>query len=250
MAVLTEIAVGDHRVEALVARPTTTGAPWPGVLLFMDAFGLRPQIARMADRVASWGYLVLAPNTLYRGGTVEQLRPAGDLHDPAVMGPHFARVKPMIAALDAEAIAHDGPAYTAALRAQTGVREGGIGVVGYCMGARVATRVACLDPTVVACAGFHGGGLATDAADSPHRSLPSARAAFLYGHADSDAGMDPQAQVRLTDALDAAGLRYRADVYEGASHGYTMADSPMYDEAASERHFGELRELFAATLAG
>ena len=49
-------------------------------------------------------------------------------------------------------------------------------------------------------------------------------------------------------ALDDAGARYRAEVYEGAQHGYTMADTPAHDEVARERHFGELRGLLERTL--
>ena len=100
------------------------------------------------------------------------------------------------------------------------------------MGARLAVRTADLDPEVAAVGGFHGGGLVTDAEDSPHRGLPTARAEFVFGHADNDRSMPPEAIVTLGEALRGAGLTASNEVYEGAAHGYSMSDTSMYDEAA------------------
>ena len=123
-----------------------------------------------------------------------------------------------------------------------------MGVTGYCMGARLAVRSANLDPDVVAVGGFHGGGLVTDADDSPHRGLSRARAEFVFGHADNDRSMGPEAIETLGETLRSAGLTASNEVYEGAAHGYSMADTPMYDEAATERHFAQLQALLARTL--
>jgi carboxymethylenebutenolidase len=124
-----------------------------------------------------------------------------------------------------------------------------VGVVGYCMGARLAVRAAGLSPEVVAaCGGFHGGGLVTDAPDSPHLAVARARAEFVFGHADQDRSMPPEAVTALGEALTSAGLTHTNEVYAGAAHGYTMADTAPYDEAATERHFEALRGLLARTL--
>ena len=124
-----------------------------------------------------------------------------------------------------------------------------MGTVGYCMGARLAVRAATGHPAdVAACGGFHGGGLVTDDPDSPHRGLPSARAEFVFGHADNDRSMGADAVAALGAALDDAGLTARNEVYPGAGHGYTMADTAVFDETATERHFRELAALFARTL--
>lgn len=247
MRELIEIRVATERVEAIVATPDETDAH-PGVLLFMDAFGLRPQIEAMADRIASWGYVVLAPNTLYRSGRVAKVSPPADLRDPDTVAKVFARVMPMVGRLDGAAAAVDVPAYVAALRALPQCAPGAIGVTGYCMGARLATRAAGLDASIAACGGFHGGRLATDDPDSPHRGLSHARAAFVYGHADEDAGMDAEAQSRLDAALVEAGVRHTTAVYPGARHGFTMADTGAYDAQAAQRHYAELEALLRDTL--
>ena len=81
----------------------------------------------------------------------------------------------------------------------------------------------------------------TEDADSPHRRIADARAEFVFGHADHDRSMPPEAVAELGRALDAAGLTHTNEVYAGAAHGYSMADTAPYDEAATERHFAELR---------
>ena len=244
---LIEIPVPDGTAEAYVAHPPSGHGP--GVLFFMDAIGVRPRIADMCDRIASWGYVVLAPNVFYREGTAEEVGPHADLTAPGEREAFFAQAMPRVPALTSDKAVPDIEAYVEALRATDGVGEGPIGVTGYCMGARLALRAAAAHPgDVAAVGGFHGGGLVTDAPDSPHRGLGDARASFVFGHADQDRSMPAEAVATLGDALAAAGLMASNVIYPGAAHGYTMADTPMYDEPATERHFGELRELFEREL--
>jgi carboxymethylenebutenolidase len=237
----------DGTAEAYVAHPES--AAGPGVLFLMDAIGLRPQIADMCDRIASWGYVVLAPNTLYRSGTAAETSPTTDLRAPGAREEFFHHVGPRLAALTTPRVEADLVAYTAALARLDGVvTDAPFGATGYCMGARLAVRAACLDQRYAAVGGFHGGGLATEDPDSPHRGLPQARAEFVFGHADGDRSMGPQAVARLGAALDDAGLSASNEVYAGAAHGYSMADTSVYDEAATERMFTELEALFARAL--
>jgi carboxymethylenebutenolidase len=248
----TELELPDGGVaEAYVARPSGEGAgegDHPGVLFFMDAIGLRPQIAEMCQRIADWGYVVLAPNVFHRNGRAEDLAPKVDLTQPGEREAFFKGAMPRVRALTADLAEQDIPAYLAALRSLEGVADGPVGATGYCMGARLAIRAANLDPGVAAVGGFHGGGLVTDAEDSPHRGLGDARAEYVFGHADQDRSMPPEAVETLGKALAEAGLTASNEVYEGAAHGYSMADTPMYDEAAAERHFAELEALFDRAL--
>jgi carboxymethylenebutenolidase len=248
MGHLVEVPVPDGVAEAWLSRPDAAG-PHPGVLLFMDAFGIRPQIEQMAERIAGWGYVVLAPNVFHREGTVEELAPDVDLRAPGAREEYIPAAMKRVGALTRRLAERDVPAYVDALRAQPAVAPGPIGTTGYCMGARLAMRAACLRPDdVAACAGFHGGGLVNQDADSPHHGLPQARAEFYLAHADGDRSMTPEAIARLDGALDDAGLRHTTEVYAGAGHGYTMADTSAYDEAAAERHFAALRSLLDRTL--
>ena len=248
MRPLIEIPAADGTAEAIVARPDD--GTHPGVLLWMDAIGLRPRIEEMADRIASWGYVVLAPNTFYRLGTAAEMspQPGTDLTDPDQRAAYGQKSSPRVAELTKERTEADVAPFVAALRALPGVADGPIGTTGYCMGAKHATRAACVDPSVAACGGFHGAQVASDEPDSPHLSLGAARAEFVYGHADHDRSMPPEMVARLDAALAEHGLTAMTAVYPDAPHGYTMSDTSSYQEAGAERHFAELEALFARTL--
>jgi len=172
--------------------------------------------------------------------------PLPDLSDPDARGPFFQQLRPLMDALTPEAIEQDGKAYLDYL---AGVASEPFALTGYCMGARVALRIAATYPDrVAAVAGFHGGGLVTDAPDSPHLLVGSLQAEVYFGHADNDQSNSPEQIAALDQALEDAGVTYRSDVYEGAIHGYTMSDMPVYDEEAAERHFRELFTLLEGTL--
>lgn len=244
-----EIPAADGTAEAYIAGHEV-GETRPGVLFFIDAIGLRLQIERMVDRIAEWGYTVLAPNLFYRTGGASSLAPTTDLREKGAREAFFATVGPRMRDLTSERVRRDITVYIEVLRSLPAVAPSGIGVTGYCMGARVATYAAGDHPDdVVAVGGFHGGRLVTDAEDSPHLGLVNARAEFIYGHAENDGSMPPEAVERLGSALRSHGLSASNEIYPGAAHGYTMADTSAYDEAAAERHFAELRALFGRALA-
>ncbi|MGW5382429.1 dienelactone hydrolase family protein [Nocardia sp. NPDC003963] len=234
------------------AEAYVAGDSGPGVLLYQDAIGLRPQIERIADRIASWGYVVLAPNVFWRDGRAVDLAPAGDLNDPAIRQAFFASgVMDRVHGLTPEILRADGEVWLAALHGLPGVTGQAVGATGYCFGGRAALRLAAHRPGEVAAIGmFHTGGIVTDEPDSPHLEVPAVRAAVLAGHADNDSSNTPEQIAAFDSALQAAGIDFRTAVYPGAVHGYTMADTAAYQEAGAERHYRELRELFARTLTG
>jgi carboxymethylenebutenolidase len=236
---IVDIDVPDGVADAYLARHDEN--PHPGVLFIMDAYGLRPTIHQMADRIAADGYIVLAPNVFYRAGRSPVL-PIPDLSDPEQRTGFFQSLRPLIDELTPERLAADGEAYLDYL-AQAG-GPGPVAITGYCMGARVGWRIAVSHPNrVKALAGFHAGGLVTDAPDSPHRSAGEVQAELYFGFADQDPSMTAEQIETLRQALDEGKVRYLAEVYEGAQHGFTMADTPAYSEAARERHFRDLGAL-------
>ena len=127
--------------------------------------------------------------------------------------------------------------------------SGPVATAGYCVGAAFALRLGGQFPErVSAVGGFHGGNLVTEAEDSPHLAIDPAEAAYCFGHADRDPYMPPEAVAALEEALARAGSAHVNEVYEGAPHGYSMADTSTYDAAAAERHFAALRELLGEAL--
>jgi carboxymethylenebutenolidase len=231
------------------AEAYLSGSPGdPGVLFYVDAIGLRPRIEQMVDRIASWGYVVLAPHVFYRDGTAAELAPDGDLREPGARDAFFAGgVMDRVGALTPDKAARDAEAWLAALQAEAGA--GPVGTTGYCMGARLAVRLAGQFPgTVAAVGGFHGAGLVADDPASPHHAIAASTAAYAFGHADQDRSMPEEAVAALGRALTDAGRPHLNEIYAGAAHGYSMADTSVYDEAAAERHFDSLRSLLDRTL--
>lgn len=244
---LVDVPVPGGSAEAHLSLPPDGHGP--GVLFVMDAIGLRPQIAAMCERIASWGYTVLAPNVFHREGTVAELMPTGDLRTPEGRDAFMQLAMPRVGHLTSDLSRPDVAAYLEHLRGLDATDDGPVGVTGYCMGARIALRAAGDHPEVVAaCGGFHGGGLVTDEPDSPHLSLATARAELVLGHADQDRSMPSEAVEALGAAAADAGLTVSNEVYPDAPHGYSMADTSMYREAGAERHFAELRGLLDRTL--
>jgi carboxymethylenebutenolidase len=241
---IVEVTTADGVADAYLTRPEDD-RPYPAVLFIIDAIGLRPRIEEMADRIAANGYVVLAPNVFYRAGRAPVV-PVADFSDPEGRAGFMQAVRPLIEQLTPERTARDGAAFLDYLAAAA---EGPVAITGYCMGGRVGWRIAAAHPDrVVALASFHGGGLVTDAPDSPHRSAKDVKAELYFGHADHDPSMSAEQIAALERALDEAAVRYRSELYEGAMHGYTMSDTAAYDQAACERHFTELFALLARTL--
>ncbi|MGA8744973.1 MAG: dienelactone hydrolase family protein [Solirubrobacterales bacterium] len=242
-----EINTEDGVADAYLSRPAGQGENHPGVLFIMDAFGLRPRIEEMVDRIAGRGFVVLAPNVLYRAGRASNVQ-IPDLRDPAQRDPFFARLRPLMAELTPERIASDGAAYLDYLGV---LASPPFAITGYCMGGRLGWRIAAAYPErIAALAAFHTGGLVSEEEDSPHLSAASISAELYLGYADHDPSMTPEQMAALEQALTEAGVRYRSALYEGAAHGYTMSDTAAYDEAAAERHFTELFALLDRTIGG
>lgn len=234
-----DIPAADGTADAYLVVPD--GGPHPAVMLFPDAFGLRPRIAEMAGRIADAGYAVLAPNLLYRGARSPVVDLSG-LSDPAQRETVLTTLRPLLQQLDADAIRRDAQAYLDYLETVDGVDSSPVVITGYCMGGTNALRVIAAFPERVrAAACFHAGNLVTDAADSPHRLVGNITGEVYFGHADQDHAMTAEQIQTLETALADAGVTYRSEVYE-AGHGYTMSDTAAYNEAAEQRHW---RNLFA-----
>ncbi len=224
------------------------GAAHPGVLVIQDGFGLRPSLRSLADRIATHGYTVLVPNAYYRHGRAPVIE-LPDSIDTTERPEIFHQVFPMIRELTSAALRSDIGAYLEWLATAPQVTPGKVGLTGYCMGARLAVMAAAMFPgRVAAVAGFHGGPLVTDTPDSPHLSVANITAELYFAHAGDDDHMTPEHIARFDEALSAGGVRYRTEVYEGARHGFTQADTSAYDPAAAARHHRELLALFDRNL--
>ncbi|MGQ4380790.1 dienelactone hydrolase family protein [Streptomyces sp. SAS_267] len=235
-----QIPTADGQADALAAFPDG-GGRHPGVLMYPDAFGIRPVLREMARELAGHGYYVLVPNFFYRHGptpVIELPEHIGEEVRPTL----FPKLMPMIEAHTAERVLSDADAYLEFLTAQPEVSAGPVAVTGYCIGGLLATRTAAAHPgQVAALAAFHG----PVGAGGPD-SLSKLTAEVHFGHAESD--LTPEALDELNQALDTAGVGYTSEIYPGTVHGFTMSDTDAFSPAALQLHWDRLLPLLARTL--
>ena len=230
----------DGSADAFFAYPAK-GAH-AGVLLWPDIMGLRPAFEEMARRLARAGYATVAVNHYYRSARAPVLPAGASFTDPVIR----AQIAPWGKLLDPAAYARDAKAFVAWLDAQREVdKRRKLGTVGHCMTGGVTIRTAAAVPDRVgAAASMHGAGLVTEAPDSPHRLIGATRAALLIAIAQNDDARQPEAKTVLREACAAAGRNCEIEVYP-AQHGWTVADSPVFDAAQARRAWDRLLALYA-----
>jgi carboxymethylenebutenolidase len=247
-----EIKTADGSADAAFVHPA--GGSHPGVLLWTDAFGLRPSMRGIARRLAALGYSVLVPNPFYRVAR-NSFSDASqfDFKNQAEM----TKLRSLMGSVTAPGNAErDAAAYVAYLDSRKEVDRGKkVGTQGYCMGGPLVLRTAAaLSDRVGAGASFHGGGLVTDKPDSPHLLAPRIKARLLIAIAANDDTKQPEAKDKLKEAFAAAPVPAEIEVYP-AQHGWCVPDmplrdgAPIYDEAQAERAWGRLLALYKAALA-
>jgi carboxymethylenebutenolidase len=221
-------------------------AEWPAVIFYMDGPGIRPVLFEMGERLASHGYVVLLPDLFYRAGPYAPVDVNTLFRDPAKRAAHGR----LFTSTSNDKAASDTRAFLDYLDTRGDVKGKHVGATGYCMGGgMVLTAAARYPDRIAAAASFHGGRLATDAEDSPHKLASSIKARVLVAGADKDQGFPPEQADKLAAALRAAKVDHRVAIWPGAAHGWTMKDiDGIYNEAAAERHWREMVALFDATL--
>ena len=235
-----EITTPDGIADAYFVRPASGTAP--AVLMWPDIFGLRPAFRQMAKRLAESGYAVLVVNPFYRS----QKAPTAAQGAATPIG----EVRPLAQKLDEETHTTDAKAFVAWLDAQPAVdKTRKIGTQGYCMGGPMAFRTAAALPERIgAVATFHGGGLVTDAPNSPHLQAATSKAQFLVAIAANDDARAPEDKTKLKETFEKAGRPAEIEVYEGASHGWCPPDSRVYNEPQAEKAWARLLALYKKAL--
>lgn len=238
------IKTPDGECDAYFVAPA--GGKHPAVLVWPDIMGLRPAFRQMADRLAQSGYAVLTVNPFYRSAKTPYYAP-GDTPDTAKIREQAFEWRKLITA---EAAVRDATAFIAFIDKQKETdTKRGVGTTGYCMGGPLTMRTAAAVPgRVKAGASFHGGGLATDAPDSPHLLVPKMKASYLFAVAANDDERNPTEKEKVREAFAAAKLPAEIEVYAGANHGWCPPDSRAYNQPQAERAWERLLALLKASL--
>jgi carboxymethylenebutenolidase len=239
-----KIDTEDGTCPAALSIPDGEG-PWPGVIMFADAGGMRDTIRQMGERLSGLGYVVLVPDFYYRNGPYE----AVDMRTAFQNKETGERIMAMMRGYTADLVVRDAKAFVDYLGSVPEKKPGGVGTTGYCMGGRLSLMTAAnLGEAIAASASFHGGNIAkADDPDSPHHKAADIRATVYVGGAIEDQSFPDEQKTLLEKVLTEAGVAHTIETYQ-AHHGFAVPDNPSYDEAAAERHWEAMENLFRSVL--
>jgi carboxymethylenebutenolidase len=238
------VSTPDGKADAVLFHPSGKGS-WPAVLMWPDILGLRPVFRDMGRRLAAAGYTVLVPNPFYRVKRAPIVTGAFDFNNKD----DVARIMAFKTGLTDAMVDRDAAAFITFLDQQKQTdRRKGAGVQGYCFSGPLAFHTGAVrSDRIRAVATFHGGGLVTKDADSPHLLIPKMKAAFVVAIARNDDQRQPDAKDLLKAMFAAAKRPAIVEVYP-ADHGWCVAGSQAYDKASAERAWTALLQLYRANL--
>ena len=242
-----QVATADGQMTTFIVHPDGDG-PFPIAIVYMDAIGYREQVKENARRFASYGYYCVVPDLFYRSGTTLTFDP-GKLASEGWDGEEGRRVRSVTSEVTGERVLADTEAIFGAIESDPAAQPGPKVCVGYCLGARLALRVAsALSDQFAAVAGIHPGALVTDQPDSPHRDLAGVRGEVYFAFAENDRTATPENVDRFREELARNDVPGVVERVPGTGHGFAMADLPVYDRDAAERHFERTLELWRRSL--
>jgi carboxymethylenebutenolidase len=228
-------------IPSFVVCPDGPGA-YPGIILYMDAPGIREELRNLARRISKHGYFCLLPDMYYRIGMLrfDFVRRAEGMR-PTM----FAAMNSLTNAL----VTEDTAAWLGFLDAQDRVRPGAVGCVGYCMSGRYVTTVAARFPNrFAACASLYGVGIVTDSEDSPHLLIDRIKGEMYFGFAETDEHVPANVIPTLKNALDKAGTRYGLDVFPNSRHGFQFPERDVYETHAAEESWSKIVAMWDRNL--
>jgi carboxymethylenebutenolidase len=240
------VRTADGKMTTFVVRPDGDG-PFPVAVVYMDGVGYREQVKKNARRFAADGYYCVAPDLYYRAGP----KLSFDMSTMATgfRGPEAERMMKAASSVTPENVTADTQAILTAIATDPAAGSGAKVCVGYCLGARVALHAASAFPDeFAAAAGIHPGALITDKPDSPHHDLASVRGELYFAFAETDRTVTAELVDQFRDELRRNHIRGVVERLPGTTHGFAMADLPVYNHDAAEHHFERTLDLWRRNL--
>lgn len=230
-----QLNTSDGKMEAYEARPKNGGAR-PGIIVLMEAFGVNSHIKDVTERVAREGYVAIAPDLYHRES--ERLVPYKDmgkaveimnrLQDPKVMDDVGA------------AIAH--------LKSQSYVKQGAIGVTGFCMGGRFTYLTAAHhNKDIKAAVAFYGGGIPAGKPSPLDRTGEiTCPITLFFGGKDP---LIPQEHVdKINQTLKDQKKNFSLKLYPEATHGFFCNERESYHQESAKDAWEKTKSFFAQHL--
>jgi len=239
-----EIDTADGVCPAALSIPAGPG-PWPAVIMFPDAGGMRDTMREMGERLSGLGYVALVPDFYYRNGPYEPV----DMRTVFSNKESAQKVMAMMQGYTADMVRSDAATFVEYLDSLPEKKPGGVGTTGYCMGGRLSLLTAgSLGERVAAAASFHGGNLAkADDPDSPHHKAGDIKASVYVAGSIEDQSFPDEQKALLETALTEAGVVHTIETYQ-AHHGFAVPDNASFDADAADRHWKAMEQFFGSAL--
>ena len=237
-----EIQTKDGAMDTFICHPEEDG-PFPAIIIYMDAPGIREELRDMARRLGTVGYFVMLPNLYYRTG-----REGGYGYDVAKIRSDNAEREKMFEVMrtltNARVVSDTGPLLSYAVETP-GCADGRVGCIGYCMSGQFVVSIgAAYANDFAAIASFYGVGIVTDAEDSPHLNAHKIKGELYLAFASSDPWVPQPLVDSMPSIMENAGIDHRIEIYPDTEHGFAFPQRPVYVKAAAERHWERLFALF------
>lgn len=235
--------VDGSPMSAYVAMPAAEGQ-YPGVLVFMEIFGINSHIQDVTERLAREGYVALAPDYYHRvapnlklGYTKADIEEGRKYKDVVTQAELLKDAEVAIAWLQQQP--------------QVDPKEK-MGTIGFCFGGYVAFLVATL-PQVAVTASFYGAGIAQD---MPNKEEPPVDKSeeipgyMLCFFGDKDESI-PQEDIQMIEnSLEMARVPHKVIVYPDADHGFFCDQRPSYNPEAAFDAWQQVKQTFSQQLKG
>lgn len=243
-----EIKTEDGIMDTFVCHPEE-GGPFPSIIFYMDAPGIREELRDMARRMGTVGYHVTLPNMYYRSGTESNY--GFDFSLIRTDDAEFQKMRDLMNATTIERVVADTKYLLEFVASEPEAKKGAGGCVGYCMSGRHVVAAAAEYPDAFAAiASYYGVGIQTDEPNSPHLTADKIKGELYLAFASQDDHVPPPLLEAIPKTMEAAGINFRVEVYPDTGHGFAFPSRAVYDKAAAERHYERLFALFERNLKG
>ena len=235
-----EVITKYGRQPAISVCPDAPG-PFPAIILYMDAPGIREELRNQARRIAKAGYFCLLPDLYYRLGTIR-------FDVPRRTDAMSVVIRGAMKSLTNAALTDDTAGMLAFLDAQERVKAGSVGCVGHCMSGPFALVAAAHFPRMKAAASLYGVNMVTDQPDSPHLMVGDVKGELYIAFAEVDPAVPANVVPDLQAALKKAGTKHVLESVPNTHHGYCFAARNDYNAAAAEATWEKLFALWQRNL--
>jgi len=192
---------------------TPSAGSGPGVVVIQEIFGVNAGVRKIADDLASAGYVALCPDLFWR------IEPGIELSD--AIDAELQRAFELFGLYDADAGMKDLSATVSTLRARPEC-TGKVGAVGYCLGGFLTYRTAA-ETDVDASVGYYGVNIQENLGRGAQIKNP-----LLLHVAEADEFVPPEAQEKMKEGLKDY-PNVTIETYADMPHAFARPDGTHFD---------------------